>query len=342
MNFALIIDGIGTNDMNSFYIENDQAYSFKDDKPYNPSHMLGSVGSKCFISTFNYPWLFENGYFLNWSEFKHDLPDLDLDLIFVVRERSLARTDGYWDDWCEVDKLRSKYPKSKIVGFLKEIWVGPPFDYNHPKHLARIEFLKQCDTVLMNRPEDKIGVFEKLRDEVKKPFNFVAQPHNIDYFYDNFGNEKYQTIWAYLPQHPPRRANTYEFANYIGNKFNIPVRYKQLQSEQQFHSMGLEEFIRNWSTCMYHFNLDPIDYFPGKQVVHTASVGTINIGGVNDNHFLLYPQTATNDVEILEQRFTEYYEDDDKRNSAVQYAWDKVNEIFSFDAVKKQIKNMEY
>ena len=77
-------------------------------------------------------------------------------------------------------------------------------------------------------------------------------------------------------------------------------------------------------------------------MVHTASVGTINIGGVNDNHFLLYPQTATNDVQILEQRFTEYYEDDDKRNSAVQYAWDKVNEIFSFDAVKKQIKNMEY
>ena len=98
MNFALIIYAIGTNDMNSFYIENDQAYSFKDSKPYNPSHMLGSVGSKCFISTFNYPWLFENGYFINWSEFKHDLPDLDLDLIFVVRERSLARTDGYWDD----------------------------------------------------------------------------------------------------------------------------------------------------------------------------------------------------------------------------------------------------
>ena len=43
MNFALIIDAIGTNDMNSFYIENDQAYSFKDSKPYNPSHMLGSV-----------------------------------------------------------------------------------------------------------------------------------------------------------------------------------------------------------------------------------------------------------------------------------------------------------
>ena len=79
MNFALIIDSIGTNDMDSFYVKQNQAYTFKDNNPYSPSHMLGSVGSKCFISTFNYPWLYENGHFLNWSEFKYDLPDLDLD-----------------------------------------------------------------------------------------------------------------------------------------------------------------------------------------------------------------------------------------------------------------------
>ena len=342
MNFALIIDSIGTNDMNSFYVRDNQAYTFRDDEPYSPSHMLGSVGSKCFISTFNYPWLYENGHFLNWSEFKYDLPDLDLDLIFVVRERSLARTDDFWDGWCEVDNLRKKYPKAKIVGFLKEIWVGEPHYYNHVKHLARIEFLKQCDTVLMNRPEDKIGVFEHLRDKVGKPFNFVAQPHNIDYFYEKFGGNKYQTIWAYLPQHPPRRANTYEFATYIGEKFKIPVKHKPLEAHQNFHYMGLEEFIGYWSSCMYHFNLDPVDYFPGKQVVHTASVGTINIGGVNDNHFLLYPETATNDLKVLDDRFTEYYEDDEKRNQARQYAWDKVNEVFSFDAVREQIKNIRY
>ena len=93
---------------------------------------------------------------------------------------------------------------------------------------------------------------------------------------------------------------------------------------------------------MYHFNLDPVDYFPGKQAVYTASVGTINIGGVNDNHFLLYPEIATCDVKVLEERFTEYYEDDNKRDQLVQYTWDKLNEVSSFDAVRKQIKNMRY
>lgn len=342
MNFALIIDSIGTNDMNSFYVRDNQAYTLKDNQPYSPSHMLGSVGSKCFISTFNYPFLYENGYFLNWSEFKFDLPELDLDMIFVVRERSLARTDGFWDNWCEVDKLRKKYPRAKIIGFLKEIWVGEPYDFNHVKHLARVDFLKECDGVLMNRPEDRIGVFENLRDKVNKPFNFVAQPHNIDYFYEKYGGNKYQAIWAYLPQHPPRRAKTYEFSDYISKKFKIPVRYKPLDSEQNFHSLSLEEFIKQWSSCMYHFNLDPIDYFPGKQAVHTASVGTINIGGVNDNHFLLYPETATCDTEILEKRFTEYFEDDKKRNQVRQYAWDKLNEFFSFDSVREQIKNIRY
>jgi hypothetical protein len=104
----------------------------------------------------------------------------------------------------------------------------------------------------------------------------------------------------------------------------------------------LRDFISGWSSCMYHFNLDPVDYFPGKQAVHTASVGTINIGGVNDNHFLLYPETATCDVKVLEERFTEYYEDDNKRNQVVQYAWDKLNKVFSFDAVREQIKNIRY
>ena len=43
-----------------------------------------------------------------------------------------------------LNKQDKKYPKAKIVGFIKEVWVGPHYDYNHPKHLARIEFLKQC------------------------------------------------------------------------------------------------------------------------------------------------------------------------------------------------------
>ena len=337
MNFALIIDAIGDNSVKSYCVKNNQAFDLESNKPYSNKW---SVDDRCYISTYNYPWLFENGYFINWNDYKFDLPDLDLDLIFVVKERSLARDDGHYDGWCEVQSLRKKYPKAKIVAFLKEIWVDTPYNYESPKHKARIEFLKECDTVITNRPELK--EFQQLAENVDKPFNFVAQPHNIDYFYGRWGKEKDLAIWAYLPNPLDRRANTYEFTDYISRKYNIYVKYKPLVPGQKFDYLSLEEFINRWSSCLFHFNLDPIDYFPGKQAVHTASVGTINIGGVNDNHFLLYPETATCDVKILEDRFVEYLENEEKRNEVIEYAWKKVNEIFGFNAVRKQIENIKY
>ena len=184
MNFALIIDAVGE-DMKSYYVKDNEAFNLEDNKPCSYTH---AINSKCFISTYNYPWLFENGYFINWNEYKYDLPDLDLDLIFLVRERSLAKTDGHFDGWCETDKIRKKYPKAKIVGFIKEVWMGPPYDYEHPKHKARIDFLNECDTVVTNRPELK--EFQQIADNVDKPFNFVAIPADVDYLYDNFYGDK--------------------------------------------------------------------------------------------------------------------------------------------------------
>ena len=37
MKFGLIIDGIGTDDMDSFYVKDNQAYKFSDDTPYSPT-----------------------------------------------------------------------------------------------------------------------------------------------------------------------------------------------------------------------------------------------------------------------------------------------------------------
>ena len=80
-----------------------------------------------------------------------------------------------------IDKIRKKYPNAKIAGWIKELWVGPPYDYEHPKHKARIDFLNECDSVITNRPQLK--EFQQIAYNLNKPFNFVAQPHNIDYFY---------------------------------------------------------------------------------------------------------------------------------------------------------------
>ena len=73
-----------------------------------------------------------------------------------------------------------------------------------------------------------------------------------------------------------------------------------------------------------------------------AATGTINIGGVNDYHHILFPETATCDFDILEKRFVEYLEDENKRNDIIKYAWDKVNSVFGFEAVREKIKDMKY
>ena len=142
--------------------------------------------------------------------------------------------------------------------------------------------------------------------------NVDEVPGNVDYLYDNFYGDKELSIWAYLPNPIERRSNTYEFSKYIGEKYNIPIRYKPLNPGQKFDYMSQEEFITNWSSCAFHFNLDPIDYFPGNQCPVVAATGTINIGGVNDYHHILFPETATCDLTILENKVNEYINDKEK------------------------------
>ena len=106
--------------------------------------------------------------------------------------------------------------------------------------------------------------------------------------------------------------------------------------------MSLKDFITNWSSCMFHFNLDPIEYFPGNQCGLVAATGTINFGGVNDYHHILFPETATCDTDVLEKRFVEYLENEDKRNDVIKYAWDEVNNVFGLKAVRKKIEDIKY
>tara|TARA_R100001377_G_C3192941_1_gene111362 strand:+ start:173 stop:1168 length:996 start_codon:yes stop_codon:yes gene_type:complete len=325
--FAMIIDVVGDN-RKSYYVKNNKAYTLNND----PYEFGISIGNEFYISIWNYPWLYDNGYFLNWVDFGDDLPTLDLDLIFLSIEKQLLNPDF------TVDKIRKKYPKAKIVGLIKEIWMGPPYDYNHPKHIARIEFLNQCDHIVTNRPELK--EFTQIAENVDKPLNFVAIPVNIDYLYDNYYKEKELALWAYIPNPMDRRGTTYDFAQYISEKYKIPVKYKPLINGQRFDYMSQKEFIDNWSSCAFHLNLDPIDYFPGNQCPLVAATGTINIGGVNDYHHLLYPKTATCDWEILENEIVSYINNPESRNAVIENAWDELNKTFSFEAVKKQIENI--
>ena len=68
--------------------------------------------------------------------------------------------------------------------------------------------------------------------------------------------------------------------------------------------------------------------------MQVASVGSINIGGLNEAHHYLYPETATCDEKILEDRIVEYLNNPEKRFQVIQNAWNKLNEIHSFNNIK--------
>ena len=325
MNFALIIDNISN--CESYYVKDGKAFNFNTHEPYS---FECSIGSECFMNTWNYPFLYEGGYFINWNDFQNNLPNLELDVIFVTIERFLGK-----HDWCNVNALRKQYPNAKIIGFIKEVWTGPAYDFNHEKHLARLEFLNQCDGVIHNRPE--IKEFAKIKDKLNVPMTFIAQPHNVDYFKKSFFNMKNLTLYEYIPNHPPRHGSTRAFCDYISKKHNIPVVRREYKKGGVYWWQTQEEFIKEWSSCQFHVNLDPIEYFPGNQCTQVASTGTIQIGGVNDNHRLLYPDTATTDWKILEDRLLDYINNEDSRFNTINYAWTKLNEVFSFDSVRNNI-----
>ena len=338
MKFAYIQDMVGNRGISSFRVTNGKAYEFNTNKPYAPNFSPAGLNPNCFLNSYNYPFLFNDSHFIEWSEFKEDLPDLELDLIFLVIERCLGRQDEF--PWAKFSNIRKKYPNAKIVGYVKEIWMGKPYDYEDPKHKARIEFLKKCDSVIYNVPEVK-PQFKHLIENVGKPFNFVSLPQNIDYYYDNFGNDKELAIWEYVPYQIERRNKTTEFTEYISRKYNIPIKRKSFTSNQDFNHLHIVDFVKQWSSCLFHFNLDPIDYYPGNQLVQVISTGSINLGGVNDYHHLLCPETATCDFDVLEKRFVEYLKNEEKRNEIRQKSWDRLHKYFSFEAVREQIKNIK-
>ena len=144
MRFALISDRIA---INSYYIKNNISYDYTH-KPYIYHH---AYSSECYIAMQNLPFIFEEGYFWNWSEFE-TLPDVELDLIFVSLERNFNPDGSIRSSKMCVDTLRKQYPKAVILGWIKEVCIAPippnndfsKYNYNDPRHKRRIEFLLQC------------------------------------------------------------------------------------------------------------------------------------------------------------------------------------------------------
>jgi len=345
MKFAMIWDYSAY--VKSFYVKDGVAHTFEDNKPYMYTH---AVSPECFLmGPGSFPFLWEDGCFINlWDYYENigdELPDVDLDIIFYACEAKGLLNENF--DNFKVNILRKKYPNAKIIGWVKEIGVNfnTGLVNSAEKPQNQVKIFNDCDAVLSHGIANMrdLTYHKELNKNINKELQFLAVPLNIDYMYDNFySEEKDLAIYAYLPNQYHRRGKTYEFVSYLSNKYNIPIKHKPLENGQKFDYLTQKEFIELWSPNLFHFNLDPTETQPGMQCRQVASVGSINMGGLNESHHLLYPETATNDVKILEDKFVEYLNDEKKRFEVIAHAWTRLNEVYSHSSVKKQISEIVY
>lgn len=308
MNFALIVDDCK---VESYVVRDKKAYEFSN--PNIPYQFHHSIGNECFIGFWGYPFVFD-GCFINWKEWT-ELPDLDLDVIFVTIEKRFNE--------CKIEDLRKKYPNAIIISAIKELW-----NWNS-EWMNRMDVFNNSDKVFV--PISDINQFPQLVQNCSKEICFLPQPIDIDYLYNNFYlEERDESIFVYDPSHNRvRQGKTVEFAKYIGDKYNIPLSTINTQNNKnQWY-----DFLKVWTKSTFHFNLDPVPFYPGQQSIQCASMGVIQIGGVNDSHKLLWPETYTNDFSILEEKFVGYLNNYDTRINVIQDAFTKVEEIYSFKSV---------
>jgi len=55
----------------------------------------------------------------------------------------------------------------------------------------------------------------------------------------------------------------------------------------------------------------------------------------------LFPELATNDLSQLESVIEKIISDQNKRVEIMQFAFNKVNKLYSFDTVRRQVKELK-
>ena len=277
-----------------------------------------------------WPFVFDEGYFINWTEWD-ELPKLDLDIVMVALEKQPGKYN--------VDMLRNAYPNAAIVSFIKEDY------WTQYSPLQRIDFFNQCDYITFpwnieydNNPNGILGI-STLSKLVNKKVYYMPQPHNIEYLYDNYyNNNKKLQILNYKTPEISEGERTDSFVEYISKKYDVEVIKHIVKYRGPKHKQW-EEFLSGITTSGFCFNLDTVRS-GGSMAVQCAALGILNVGGVQDSHETLFPDTATNDWNKLEKAFDLYYNNTEFHFETIQKAYNKAIEIYSYESIYNRFIKM--
>jgi len=313
MKFALILESSA---QQSYSIRNKCAFKYGTDEIYEWHSSIRVGNEMTSMGPFAYPFIF-NGDYINWEE-QVDLPAADYDIIFCALEK--------YPEKYNVSKIRKAYPNALIVGTVKELYFIR--DYQ-----TRINFFNECDIVCVPYKNSWYSMFPNLEKDINKEIHWLPQGYDIDFLYKNFyQEERTDAFFSYIAPHPPRRSNTEQYTSFLSQKFNIPLIRKDLT---KLHSNQWHNFISLFSKSTFCINLDPEPQF-GQQGIQSSILGVINIGGVNDSHFNLWPKTCHNNLNQLTDFIEKCLDNPEYRFTIMQESFEKASQIYSFEAVKNK------
>jgi hypothetical protein len=284
----------------SYYAKEGEVFTF-DNVPYNRVH---HIKNECLMGFWNYPVLFD-GYYINLGE--ENYPFEDFDIIFAAIESNI----GY------LDVLKELYPKAKVVGTIKEALKSKE---------VRNKLIKQTDSFTI--PYLTFDYFKEYGYNTPKNIHRIPQPVNIEYLQKHFNVNKQEHIFDY--------SNTWVGGRKGPNQQLLSRLGYQVK--QGSHS-NWHEFIDMWKGSKYMLNLDPTNNF-GQQATQCAALGTVMLGGFNDAHKVLYPELALCNLDELAVKFDRLESDQDYYNQVLNYASSKLEELYSFNAVRNQIESI--
>ena len=289
-----------SSNVRSYYAKEGKVYTF-DGTPYNRVH---HIKNECLMGFWNYPVLFD-GYFINLNE--EEYPFEDFDIIFAAIEGNLEY----------LDVLKKLYPKAKIIGTIKEA---------SKRADIRNELIRHTEGFAI--PYLTFDYFKEYGYDTPKNIYRIPQPVNIEYLQKHFDVAKHKHIFDY--------SNTWAGGRKGPNQQLLSRLGYQVK--QGSHS-NWHEFVDMWKGSKYMLNLDPTNNF-GQQATQCAALGTVMLGGLNDSHKVLYPELATCNIDKLVELFNRLETDTTYYKETVTYATEKLQEVYSFDVVRKQIKTL--
>ena len=319
----------------SFYVKGSQAFKMSDDTPYAAP---GGVKNKIFRNMWNIPFA-NDGYYLKYAE---GLPDLKLDVIIAIAEYGMHHVyrkplikrvkrrikNRKYNEAKFITELRKKYQNALIIGYCSELH---PYLYYDQRF---IDFLNLCDRAAMPLQQEHTAV---LQPHVNKKIHSLFYPYKIEDIRQNFldKSQKERSIFItaskfveHIKSKPVERGyqKSLEFGRYLANKYD----YKLIGRENHMSWIEWLQQVNQAGVCI---NLDPMPKI-GQAVIDSAILETPHLGSNLDAAKFLFPATATNDLDTLEQNFCKIM---DNPQQLTNTALERLQERYSFDAFRAKL-----